>query len=90
MKGVLPEKVRLRRDKMWFPAPQNQWFRNGLREETVRVFASPDLHMSRFLAQKNVVDEFGRFFANSSGALSDASLFRVLNLERWANVFDVS
>lgn len=90
MKGVLPEKVRLRRDKMWFPAPQSKWLRNGLRAETEKVFASPDLRMSRFLAQKNVVDEFGKFFANAPGALSDASLFRVLSLERWAAVFDVS
>ena len=29
MKGVLPEKIRLRTDKMGFETPQDEWFRHN-------------------------------------------------------------
>ncbi|PYV28077.1 MAG: hypothetical protein DMG24_02900, partial [Acidobacteria bacterium] len=90
LKGVLPEKVRLRKDKMWFASPQKRWMKQDFRPEIERVFRSSNLRMSRFLERKSVLDEFGRLFAGSDGALSDAAMFRVLNLELWASVFDVS
>jgi asparagine synthase (glutamine-hydrolysing) len=90
LQGILPEKVRLRRDKMWFPAPQNRWMKEGMRGGVEKLFASPDLRMSRFLVREKVAEEFDRFFAGSPGVLTDASLFRILSLELWANVFDVS
>jgi asparagine synthase (glutamine-hydrolysing) len=90
LKGILPEKVRLRRDKMWFASPQSRWITKDLRPGIERTFSRPELRMSRFLEPKSVAAEFNKFFAGSAGSLSHAALFRVLSLELWATVFDVS
>lgn len=90
LKGILPEKVRLRRTKLGFDAPQTRWMQHDLREQIKEEIASSELRMKRFLLEKNVSEEFRRFFAGDPNSLSDSALFRVLDLERWGRVFSVS
>jgi len=44
MKGILPERIRLRRDKMGFETPQDAWFRTPVWRE----YVSDLLHSERF------------------------------------------
>ncbi|TAM82212.1 MAG: asparagine synthase (glutamine-hydrolyzing) [Acidobacteria bacterium] len=90
LRGILPERVRLRKDKMWFSAPQKKWIKEGMQAGIRQHLASAQLRMERFLVPQKVEDEITRFFDGSACALSDAPLFRVINLELWADVFDVS
>lgn len=90
LKGILPEKVRLRRDKMWFPSPQKEWLKQGANREVRRVFSESDLHLSAILERNKVIAEFDRFAAGSADCLTDSFLFRVLSLETWARCFDVN
>jgi asparagine synthase (glutamine-hydrolysing) len=89
LKGTLPERVRLRRHKLYFDTPQEQWMREDLREVVKGLLTSSQLRMKRFLASEKVLDEFNKFFSGR-GSLSHSALFRVLALELWARVYGVS
>jgi asparagine synthase (glutamine-hydrolysing) len=88
MSGVLPEKVRDRRDKLGFATPEETWFRGPLRaamragiEQTLDYF--PDLlnaagvraHAADMLEGRRAVD---------------FSLWRIVNLGIWGRLFGVS
>lgn len=89
-RGMLPEKVRLRKRKFGFDTPQTNWLRNDLREAIHAAIGSGDFRMERFLLRNKVLKEFAKFFAGRPDALSGSALFRVLNLELWARVYTVS
>lgn len=90
MKGILPEKIRLRKTKLGFGTPQAKWLRNELRKAVEDLLASSEWSMGRFLVRQKVQEEFTKFFAGHSKALPGASLLRALNLEMWGRVFGVS
>jgi asparagine synthase (glutamine-hydrolysing) len=89
MKGTLPESVRLRKTKLGFETPQSDW----LRQDTSRKIANlcdSELKMGRILSREKVHSEFRKFRANERGRMNELEVFRVLNLELWARVFNVS
>jgi asparagine synthase (glutamine-hydrolysing) len=90
MRGVLPEAVRLRKSKLGFATPQREWLRMDARGMIRSMIHERDLKMNRILSTKKVCEEFDDFLADKPGSLTDVELFRVLNLELWARVFDIS
>lgn len=90
MKGKLPERVRLRKTKLGFEAPQRAW----LAEDTCGAIRSllhqTDFRMNHILSIDKVRGEFANFVAGKPGSLTDIEMFRVLNLELWSRVFAVS
>jgi asparagine synthase (glutamine-hydrolysing) len=89
LKGVLPEKVRLRRRKLGFDTPEEGWLRTGLCEIVMQVFAEPKLTTSPYLDVEKVRAEFQKFYAGRRDALPATWLLRPLILELWAKVHDV-
>jgi len=85
MKGLMPEPVRVRRDKLGFATPQETWFRGPLRaametgiRDTLEVF--PDLfNKGEVLA--------GLEAAMDGRRSADAGLWMLLNLGTWGRVF---
>jgi asparagine synthase (glutamine-hydrolysing) len=51
MKGLLPEKIRMRKDKIGFDTPQDDWFRNTQWQEIVREVLN-----SRTFRERNLID----------------------------------
>lgn len=51
MKGRMPEKIRMRRDKMGFGTPQDEWFRSGQWQSIIN-----DLLNSESFAKRNIID----------------------------------
>ncbi|HEU4683067.1 MAG TPA: asparagine synthase (glutamine-hydrolyzing) [Nitrospira sp.] len=85
MKGVLPEPVRQRVDKMGFVTPEDRWFRAGLREMTGAL-----LHDSRTATRGYVNIKTARkdFQAHVTGRVNIGNtLWRWLNLELWCRQF---
>jgi len=90
LKGVLPDRVRLRKRKLGFETPQREWLAadsSGMIESTL---AHQALAAGRILSQTKIRTEFRRFRDSQPGALSEMELFRVLSLELWAQVFRVA
>ena len=88
MNGILPEKIRQRRDKLGFTTPEETWFRGPLRE-AVRAGVEQTLErypglLNRRGARAHVADMIeGR-------RPVDFSLWRIINLGIWGRVFAVS
>ncbi|MFA6096756.1 MAG: asparagine synthase (glutamine-hydrolyzing) [Candidatus Paceibacterota bacterium] len=85
MKGILPEKIRLRKDKMGFTTPEEVWLKSSLREEVEKTF----LHSS-FLPKYVLIDRLNNSWESFLGGKSIYSsdvFFRFFILERWAKIF---
>ncbi len=82
MKGILPENLRLRKDKVGFDTPQNEWFRtkqfNSLVTEILRSYSFRD---------RNIIDvdkatELYKKHLNGSIDISK-EIWKWINLELW-------
>jgi len=88
MRGVLPEKIRSRSDKIGFATPEADWIRGPLRDDALSAVANartrfPALFDSAAMS-KHVSDMMdGR-------KPFDFSLWRIISLEAWGRVFQVT
>jgi asparagine synthase (glutamine-hydrolysing) len=89
MRGTLPEKIRLRKTKLGFDTPDEQWVRMGLQDGPRRLWQSPRLRMERFLRSSSLESECRKFLRKDALALSSDLIFRALSLELWAQVYSV-
>jgi asparagine synthase (glutamine-hydrolysing) len=90
LKGILPEKVRLRKTKLGFDAPVAEWMRFGMQNGHRDLWDAPGLRTERFLDKENLGKECKKFLSGSSTALPPDSLFRGISLELWARLQQVS
>ncbi len=87
--GQLPEKVRRRRTKLGFDTPISSWLDVGLRNGVTEALSQP-LRMAQFLMRDKVRQEIDLFLNRAPGCLGPGPLFRVVSLERWAQIFHVN
>jgi asparagine synthase (glutamine-hydrolysing) len=90
MQGILPEKVRLRKTKLGFDAPDAAWMRLGLQNGQRELWDCPKLRMERFLDGPNVARECQKFLRGDASALPSGPLFMAISLELWARLQNVS
>lgn len=88
LSGILPRKIQMRKSKLGFQAPEDDWFRKILLEPVTDTFRN-----ARFIDRFANLDVLQKSFtADFSGKMSrrPASFyFRFFILEHWARVFDV-
>jgi asparagine synthase (glutamine-hydrolysing) len=86
MKGILPEKIRLRRDKIGFETPQNEWFRTQEWQEIIF-----DILNSNSFKQRNLInpDIALKQYRNHLTGKTDLSseIWKWLHLELWFREF---
>lgn len=86
MKGVLPEKIRLRRDKMGFGTPQDEWFRTN--EWQKIIF---DILNSKSFSERNLIDpekalkKYQKHISNKSN--DSKEIWKWIHLELWFRQF---
>lgn len=88
MRGILPEKIRQRRDKLGFTTPEETWFRGPLREA---VQGGVEQTLERYpglLNQRGVRAHVADMIEGRRPV--DFSLWRIINLGIWGRVFAVS
>jgi asparagine synthase (glutamine-hydrolysing) len=85
MTGILPEEIRLRRDKVGFSTPEDTWFRNGLRRFTEDILASESFRSRPHVDPDTVQDDLDRHLAGERNR--SEALWRTLNLELWLRTF---
>ena len=85
LKGILPEKIRTRQDKIGFATPEDQWLRADLKTELSRCFASSSFGRRGYYDQKEVRRLYRDYLAKK---FHDSQLFwRMYCLEMWFQVF---
>ncbi len=78
LKGIVPEEIRLRKDKLGFSAPESQWLfqlKNVLRE-----YLTDDL--SLFFDVKKLKENWDQYFNHPN-----PQLWRIINFAVWKKVF---
>jgi asparagine synthase (glutamine-hydrolysing) len=85
MKGVLPEEVRTRRDKMGFATPLEKWFRENLKAKVHEIIASPEFGRRPYFDQEKALAKF-RDFADGREK-SHYTIWSWVNLELWLRRF---
>ncbi|MGA2211091.1 MAG: asparagine synthase (glutamine-hydrolyzing) [Acidimicrobiales bacterium] len=84
MRGILPEKIRLRRKKIGFTTPEMRWLR-AERATVQGIFRSPSFCSRPYWDAPAVARGFK---AACDGELEESPLFwRILNIEAWLRVF---
>lgn len=83
MQGVLPEEIRLRKDKLGFPTPIGTWLRSN-RERIKALFSSENALSSQFINLDFITDNLDDLL--NQQMLTD-ELWRCINVELWLRVF---
>lgn len=84
-KGLLPEKIRRRQDKIGFATPEDVWIKKDLKDEMRKVFASESFESRGFYDQQKTLEKFDEYLA---GKIKNYSIFwRLYNLEIWYRIF---
>ncbi|MDB5075039.1 MAG: hypothetical protein JWO42_1218 [Chloroflexi bacterium] len=84
-KGVIPDIVRHRRDKLGYTTPEAQWLRGPASHEIRRLLQSPSAAAHGYI-QSDVVREQFELFA-AGGPIPSAVVWRWVNLELWLRQF---
>jgi asparagine synthase (glutamine-hydrolysing) len=85
MRGIVPDQILDRRDKIGFRTPERALLA-GADSWTARVLASEVANQLPFV---DLVTVRGATARAAEGGQSSVPLWRVLNLIRWADLFDV-
>jgi len=82
MKGIIPEKIRMRKDKIGFGTPQDEWFRSPQLDKIVTDVISPGSHITRKYIKPEVASViFNRY---RKGNLSmTKEIWKWISLEMW-------
>jgi asparagine synthase (glutamine-hydrolysing) len=86
MKGILPEKIRTRTDKIGFDTPMASWFKEPAFIYFIEnIIQSPDFKNRGYFNTSKINEEFE---ANkSSGKLMSTEIWKWINLELWFRRF---
>lgn len=84
-KGVLPEKIRLRRNKIGFATPQADWLRK-LEPEIKKIFTSKKFKNRGYFNQVEILKKFKDFCKGDLDEYSDL-FWRIINLELWLEMY---
>jgi asparagine synthase (glutamine-hydrolysing) len=84
--GLIPEKIRLRRDKLAFDTPQDRWLRRFLAEDVAAAYRRDGL-LARVFDTERLTAAFRQFCAADPTPLSGHLFFRAFILQRWSQLF---
>ena len=85
LKGILPEKIRKRQDKIGFATPEEIWMKAELGREMKKVFVSASFNQRGYFQPGKTTEMFEKYL---SGQVKNHQLFwRLYCLEMWFRVF---
>ncbi len=89
VRGIIPERVRLRRSKLGFAAPDRLWIQRDLRKHISELIAD-DLRCRKYIDPAHLRRWNASPQAEAATTESWLGLFRVLSLEMWMRAFKVA
>jgi asparagine synthase (glutamine-hydrolysing) len=86
MKGVLPEKIRNRQDKIGFATPWDRWFRTeAFQERILEILHSPTFRQRGYLDAGRCLKTYRHHVSGKTAAAKE--IWKWLNLELWLRKF---
>lgn len=85
LKGILPDEVRLRRDKMGFATPLEKWFRIDLKEKVREILNSEEFKNRPYFDSARVLKTYEQFVNGRNDACY--AVWSWVNLELWHRRF---
>ena len=85
IRGIVPEKIRTRMDKMGFVTPEEVWMGKNLYEFASEVFNSDSFKQRKYWDADKVREEFNSYHLGKSGYSPE--FWRVLCAELWLRIF---
>ncbi|MFA6142141.1 MAG: asparagine synthase (glutamine-hydrolyzing) [Candidatus Omnitrophota bacterium] len=85
LKGILPDKVRLRRDKMGFATPLEKWFKADLKDKVREILNSREFRSRPYFNSENVMKTYELFIEGKKDACY--AVWSWINLELWLRRF---
>ena len=85
MKGILPEKIRERKDKIGFATPEDIWFRTSLKKPIEEILRSKSFRERPYFNAKVTEKVFGTHCEGRENI--SATIWRWVNLELWLRKF---
>jgi asparagine synthase (glutamine-hydrolysing) len=80
-KEILPESIRLRKDKLGFPAPERIWMNNG-KQKIISIFSNKDFRAGDYIEPAKFLNNLDSMLRSpSSGTFTPVWTF--INLELW-------
>jgi len=84
VKGIVPEMIRLRRNKIGFTTPEQQWFMK-LAPKFMDIFKSKSFAGRKYFKADKVIESFGEFIAGKNE--DTMAYWRIINMELWMREF---
>lgn len=81
LKGILPEKIRTRHNKLGFATPENSWLRGDLAQEMRKVFESYSFAQRPYFNAHQVNKKFEQFLHGEP--VNNQHFWRIYCLELW-------
>lgn len=86
MKGILPEKIRMRNDKMGFGTPQDEWFREPAWQKVIEAILTSTSFKERKLIDPSAAMK--KYREHVSGKINIAKeIWKWVHLELWFRTF---
>lgn len=86
MDGILPEKIRARRDKMGFGTPEDEWFRTSIWQDIIEEILCSKSFQERNIVDINIAKE--RYKRHLEGKVNCGSeIWKWVHLELWFREF---
>lgn len=85
IKGLIPESIRCRMDKMGFVTPEEVWMKEDLRQYVLEILSSSSFQQRKYWDAKAVADNYLGFLAGKREYSSD--IWRIVCAEIWLRIF---
>lgn len=85
LKGILPQEILNRHDKMGFTVPEVYWMKNDLKSKITEIFASDEFNRRGFVRPGAATKLFSDFLSGKMGNYQ--LIWRLYNLEVWFREF---
>ena len=84
--GLIPEKIRLRVDKLAFDTPQDRWLAGRLKTDVLEAFRTDGL-LSEIVDMDCLLSAFRAYLSPARSWLPGHLFFRAFMLQRWSHLF---
>lgn len=85
MKGVLPEKIRTRQDKIGFATPQDEWLKKGKSNFLLQNLENLSNGIERINFDQNKLIDLKKMYLNHRN-VDSSEIWKVVNLTQWLQI----
>jgi asparagine synthase (glutamine-hydrolysing) len=85
IRGIVPESIRCRMDKMGFVTPEEVWMREGLRPFVLEILSSPAFAARKYWEAEAVIKNYLSFLEGNGRYSSE--VWRIICAELWLRTF---